>query len=50
MAAAVLAANRTSDITDAHVVICARRSGQHVVTPDPAGLRALDPDIRLITL
>ena len=46
----LLAASRTSDITDAHVVICARRSGQHVVTSDPADLRALDPDIRLITL
>jgi len=46
----LLAASRTSDITDAHVVICARRSGQHVVTSDPVDLRALDPDIRLITL
>jgi predicted nucleic acid-binding protein len=46
----LLAASRTSDITDAHVVICARRSGQHVVTSDPGDLRALDPDIRLITL
>jgi predicted nucleic acid-binding protein len=46
----LLAASRTSDITDAHVVICARRSGQRVVTSDPADLRALDPDIRLITL
>jgi predicted nucleic acid-binding protein len=46
----LLAASRTSDITDAHVVICARRSGQHVVTSDPDDLRALDPDIRLITL
>ena len=46
----LLAASRTSDITDAHVVICARRSGQHVVTSDPADLRALDPDIMLITL
>jgi predicted nucleic acid-binding protein len=46
----LLAASRTSDIVDAHVVICARRSGQQVVTSDPADLRALDPDIRLITL
>ena len=46
----LLAASRTSDITDAHVVIWARRSGQHVVTSDPADLRALDPDIMLITL
>jgi predicted nucleic acid-binding protein len=46
----LLAASRTSDITDAHVVICARRSDQQVVTSDPADLRALDPDIRLIAL
>jgi predicted nucleic acid-binding protein len=46
----LLAASRTSDITDAHVVICARRSDQQVVTSDPADLRALDADIRLIAL
>src|SRR6266545_2294178 len=46
----LLAASGTSDIVDAHVVICARRSEQHVVTSDPADLRALDPAIRLIAL
>lgn len=31
----LLAANGTSDITGAHVVLCARRSDQPVVTSDP---------------
>ena len=46
----LLAASATSDITDAHVVICARRSGQRVVTSDPGDLRALDPAVQLIAL
>ena len=44
----LLAASGTSDIADAHVVVCARRSGQPVVTSDPGDLRALDPALRLI--
>jgi len=46
----LLAASGTSDIADAHVVICARRASQPVVTSDPGDLRALDPAISLITL
>jgi predicted nucleic acid-binding protein len=46
----LLAASETSDIVDAHVVICARRSQQQVVTSDPDDLRLLDPDARLIPL
>jgi hypothetical protein len=46
----VLAASGTSDIANAHVVICARRAGQPVVTSDPGDLRQLDPAIRLIAL
>ena len=46
----LLAASGTSDITDAHVVICARRAGQPVITADPGGLRQLDPALRLIAL
>ena len=46
----LLTASGTSDIADAHVVICARRSQQPVVTSDPGDLSALDPAIRLITL
>ncbi len=46
----LLAASRTSDIVDAHVVICARRAGQPVVTSDPSDLRQLDPALQLIAL
>ena len=46
----LLAASKTSNIVDAHVVICARRTGQHVVTSDPGDLRLLDPAIPLITI
>jgi len=46
----LLAASGTADIADAHVVICARRAGQPVVTSDPGDLRQLDPALRLITL
>jgi hypothetical protein len=46
----LLAVSGTSDIADAHVVICARRAGQPVVTSDPGDLRKLDPALRLIAL
>ena len=46
----LLAASGTSDIADAHVVICARRANQHVVTSDPGDLRQLDNALRLINL
>ena len=46
----LLAASGTSDIADAHVVICARRADQPVVTSDPGDLRELDPTRRLILL
>ncbi len=46
----LLAASGTSDVADAHVVICARRADQPVVTGDPADLRQLDPTLRLIAL
>jgi hypothetical protein len=46
----LLAASGTSDIVDAHVVICGRRSGQRVVTSDPSDLRRLDPEIQLIEI
>lgn len=46
----LLAATRTSDIADAHVVVCARRAGQPVVTSDADDLQHLDPTISLISL
>jgi hypothetical protein len=44
----LLAATGTSDIVDAHVVICARRAGQRIATSDPDDLRALDPSVRIV--
>jgi hypothetical protein len=46
----LLSASRTVDVVDAHVVVCARRAQQQVVTSDPADLQTLDPGIRLITV
>jgi hypothetical protein len=46
----LLAASGTTDIVDAHVVICGRRSGQRVVTSEPRDLRRLDPDIQLVEI
>lgn len=46
----LLGASGTSDITDAHVVVCARRANQPVVTTDPGDLRQLDNALRLISL
>jgi hypothetical protein len=46
----LLAASRTSDIADAHVVISARRHEQVIVTSDPVDLQRLDPKARLIVV
>ena len=46
----LLARSRTKDIADAHVVICARRSGSPIVTSDPKDLRRLDPGARVIEI
>lgn len=46
----LLAASRTSDIADAHVVVCGRRSRQPIVTSDPDDLQRLDPSAPLVTL
>lgn len=47
---ALLAATGTRDIADAHVVLCARRSRQAIVTSDPDDLRRLDPRAVLIVV
>ncbi|MEZ4293514.1 MAG: hypothetical protein R3B70_00955 [Polyangiaceae bacterium] len=46
----LLAAARTSDIADAHVVICAHRAQQAIVTSDPSDLQRLDPTARLVVV
>ena len=46
----VLASTGTADIADAHVVVCARRAGQRVVTSDPDDLQGLDPGLELVVV
>jgi PIN domain-containing protein len=46
----LLAASGTSDVVDAHVVICARRARQQAITSDPDDLRALDPTLHVVTI
>ena len=46
----LLAASGTADIVDAHVVICARRGQQQVVSSDADDLRLLDPNLRVISI
>ena len=46
----LLARTATSDIADAHVVICAETAGQPVVTSDPNDLRRIAPGLRVIAL
>ena len=43
----LLAESGTSDITDAHVVVTARKNGQTVITSDPDDLRQLDPELTI---
>jgi hypothetical protein len=46
----LLAASMTADVVDAHVVVCARRANQQVVTSDPQDLGMLDPTISRVTV
>ena len=46
----LLAASGTSDIVDAHVVVCASRADQRVVTSDPEDLHLLDPTLEVLTV
>ena len=46
----LLAVSGTTDVVDAHVVICARRARQIVVTSDVGDLRRLDPDLEILAL
>jgi predicted nucleic acid-binding protein len=46
----LLAKSGTKDITDAHVVVCAKRSDQPIVTSDPDDLGRLDPAATLVVL
>jgi predicted nucleic acid-binding protein len=46
----LLARTGTADIVDAHVVVCARRGGQAVVTSDAADLRRIAPELQLVAV
>jgi hypothetical protein len=47
---ALLARTGTSDIADAHVVICAQTADYAVITSDPLDLKRLNPKLRMITV
>jgi hypothetical protein len=46
----LLAATGTRDIADAHVVVCAKRAAQAIVTSDPKDLLRLDPSASLVRI
>jgi len=46
----LLARTATADIVDAHVVVCAQRAGQAVITSDPADLRRIAPELKLLSV
>jgi len=46
----LLARTATADVVDAHVVICAQRAGQAVVTSDPADLNQIAPELKLVVV
>jgi len=46
----LLARTATADIVDAHVVVCALRTGQAVVTSDAGDLKRIAPELRLIAV
>ena len=46
----LLARTGTADVVDAHVVVCARRAKQAIVTSDAADLRRIAPDLQLVVV
>jgi len=44
----LLARTGTADVVDAHVVVCARRAKQAIVTSDADDLRRIAPEIQLV--
>ena len=46
----LLARTGTADVVDAHVVICARRAGQVVVTSDASDFRRIAPGLQLLVV
>ena len=46
----LLARTGTSDVVDAHVVVCARGAGQAIVTTDAGDFRRLAPELPLVVI
>jgi hypothetical protein len=46
----LLARTGTADIAYAHVVLCARRAGQAVVTSDARDIRRIDPGLAVVSV
>lgn len=46
----LLAQTATADIVDAHVVVCAQRAGQAVITSDPGDLRRIAPGLAMLVI
>jgi hypothetical protein len=46
----LLARTATADVVDAHVVVCAQRAGQAVVTSAPDDLRQIAPELPLVVV
>jgi predicted nucleic acid-binding protein len=44
----LLARTATADIVDAHVVVCAQRAGQAIVTSDAGDLRRIAPGLQFV--
>jgi len=46
----LLARTSTADIVDAHVVVCAQRAGQAVITSDALDLQRIAPGLPLVVV
>lgn len=46
----LLARTRTADVVDAHVVVCAQRARQAVVTSDAGDLRRIAPELQVVVV
>ena len=46
----LLARTGTADVVDAHVVVCAQRASQAIVTSDATDLSRIAPDVHLVVI
>lgn len=46
----LLARTATADIVDAHVVICAQKAGQAIITSDAGDLKRIAPELLLVVV